>query len=188
VLVDHPVQPWRTIPTHVGRTCQAITPCHHYTDHPHARGENHTRCENWPSKTGPSPRTWGELARKAEHDAAVRTIPTHVGRTPSSRHIGRLYPDHPHARGENGRNEQFAQQMRGPSPRTWGERTLGSGRLQALRTIPTHVGRTWTQCTRLARSTDHPHARGENTSSPVYAGNVDGPSPRTWGEPWISQG
>ena len=71
----------RTIPTHVGRTDSKALPPTSRTDHPHTRGENFgLGIPAW-MKTGPSPHTWGEPARRGPCADRVRTIPTRVGRT-----------------------------------------------------------------------------------------------------------
>ena len=172
-------------------------------DHPHARGENQLRSEENAEADGPSPRTWGERERGRvlhAHDGpsprtwgeqspepgsrrAVRTIPTHVGRTFTPAIVRRRF---------------------GPSPRTWGELTASSRGLPWFRTIPTHVGRThWfhvgrppvrTIPTHVGRTSilghdpkpipDHSHARGENVAELCCRRLDAGPSPRTWGEPY----
>src|SRR5271157_2938848 len=54
---------FRTIPTHVGRTASGRSPRTTNPDHPHARGENDFNRGLADFLDGPSPRTWGELAR-----------------------------------------------------------------------------------------------------------------------------
>ena len=133
----------------------------------------------------------------------MRTIPTHVGRTPIARDAWRMRD--------------------GPSPRTWGEPAPDRRRRCDDRTIPTHVGRTQSRFAAALPCADHPHARGENRSTgcdslrgmrtipthvgrtrsrssemliertiPTHVGRTPidgrqhvsryGPSPRTWGE------
>ena len=50
-------------------------------DHPHARGENTLPELRDMYGRGPSPRTWGKLAKTADITDPGRTIPTHVGKT-----------------------------------------------------------------------------------------------------------
>jgi len=76
----------RTIPTHVGRTLHVPPFSNRSADHPHARGENRGPVAIESQGYGPSPRTWGELCRRAHEDAPGRTIPTHVGRTAIQSH------------------------------------------------------------------------------------------------------
>ena len=94
---------------------------------PRTWGERDSRPTLAARRSGPSPRTWGERpcarrrpSQSADHphargenaraattaDPSARTIPTHVGRTPTCRR-------HPAVR---------PAADRGPSPRTWGER------------------------------------------------------------------
>jgi len=113
----------------------------------------------------------------------MRTIPTHVGRTPDGISYRTRNPDHPHARGENGYMQQHPTTQCGPSPRTWGERATSSRHIVSSWTIPTHVGRTGDSVGGKRIQPDHPHARGENTFREVDQPASDGPSPRTWGEP-----
>ena len=152
----------RTIPTHVGRTrlnlCRALPG----TDHPHARGENGQIAALITTSNGPSPRTWGEPGLHGHAGAGGRTIPTHVGRTPSRSSPRRRPTDHPHARGENNANMQVYANELGPSPRTWGEPDQARRARPPRRTIPTHVGRTGCPPGPGPAVPDHPHARGEN--------------------------
>ncbi len=52
-----------------------------------------------------------------------------------------------------------------------------------VRTIPTRVGRTASPVELPERSSDHPHAGGENVVSSCSSPASFGPSPRGWGEP-----
>ena len=173
----------RTIPTHVGRTAVARSRTLDRADHPHARGENADRTDRTDWASGPSPRTWGEPHAQPGQASGSRTIPTHVGRTWGQAGRALDVPDHPHARGENDHETGFAFRFDGPSPRTWGEREQVSAQDQSARTIPTHVGRTPPAERAKLLDADHPHARGENSSSRPAPRAIPGPSPRTWGEP-----
>ena len=153
------------------------------TDHPHARGENADISAARAAETGPSPRTWGERDRHRHSGAELRTIPTHVGRTPKRSPAGCIASDHPHARGENVLFAVAHRASPGPSPRTWGERRRYAGSEVVFRTIPTHVGRTPKRVLLPTLVSDHPHARGENSHHRRFCPRLCGPSPRTWGEP-----
>ena len=152
----------RTIPTRVGRTLRAADMANRAQDHPHARGEN--------------------VASIPTSVFVPRTIPTRVGRTPSSQTRCDSVADHPHARGENSSSRLRIQIKCGPSPRAWGEPVLPEEAPDAVRTIPTRVGRTLTSSTKRFRSADHPHARGENVICHELWAFYNGPSPRAWGE------
>ena len=174
---------FQSIPTRVGRTRTSQTPDDSLADHPHARGENVCIHGHSPGRNGPSPRAWGEPTESASMLAAQRTIPTRVGRTDAASRGGDHNTDHPHARGENATSAGILPSGVGPSPRAWGEPPLGSSAKPTIRTIPTRVGRTSVSCSSVLFNSDHPHARGENST--VCASNARwcGPSPRAWGEP-----
>ncbi len=91
-------------------------------------------------------------------------------------------PDHPHARGENQPTHLSPSLNLGPSPRAWGEHNPAGQNSQAIRTIPTRVGRTYSPSNRLPTHPDHPHARGENIIIDMFRLALLGPSPRAWGE------
>ncbi len=151
-------------------------------DHPHAGGENSSEATPGLALSGPSPRGWGELIAPRPTESDPRTIPTRVGRTRSGRRAGRPSPDHPHAGGENLR-DQFGDILKGgPSPRGWGELHVCRARPRHERTIPTRVGRTRSDRRRIPGSTDHPHAGGENSARNAWTRPSIGPSPRGWGE------
>jgi len=109
-----------------------------------------------------------------------------VGRTFGSLATAMALADHPHARGENAFDRVCEPGISGPSPRTWGERTPFPRSPPRSRTIPTHVGRTAQLFVRQGLQTDHPHARGENWSGISLYGWLVGPSPRTWGERYMT--
>ena len=173
---------WRTIPTRVGRTTQAMSGSAGSTDHPHARGEN-SRWSEFPAGLfGPSPRAWGERRRLKRIRRPDRTIPTRVGRTPLDSPTPDQYPDHPHARGENSEWRRTEPCLNGPSPRAWGEPSAAATEARTRRTIPTRVGRTQSAHALPALFPDHPHARGENQVLRSPNLKSSGPSPRAWGE------
>ena len=151
-------------------------------DHPHAGGENFPREWEHFRRHGPSPRGWGEPALAATPIGRRRTIPTRVGRTPSSSSCPTRTPDHPHAGGENILPCPALGAELGPSPRGWGEPSGGAPKAQPIRTIPTRVGRTWPTARNSLASKDHPHAGGENYASMRWGDAPAGPSPRGWGE------
>ena len=179
----------RTIPTRVGKTRTTSRNPRTGPDHPHARGENLRRAAPPPSGVGPSPRAWGKRRLYRAASAALRTIPTRVGKTavrvflpdapPGTipTRVGKTPPaadrrvsptDHPHARGGK------------PLPR--------GRRRTVLRTIPTRVGKTSRISLRCAAIADHPHARGENHIAYPVSDLQDGPSPRAWGKTFLLRG
>ncbi len=96
-----PSRQTRTIPTRVGKTTQKSGPLRPASDHPHAGGENPGLWAPPPSDSGPSPRGWGKLSRRASCRVNARTIPTRVGKTRSRLGSAPSPADHPHAGGEN---------------------------------------------------------------------------------------
>ncbi len=75
-------------------------------------------------------------------------------------------------------------QQHGPSPRVWGKPIAVTTPLPSLRSIPTRVGKTLAlPAPRLALSSVHPHACGENMPNGSLVVSDPGPSPRVWGKP-----
>ena len=70
----------------------------------------------------------------------------------------------------------------GPSPRGWGERRFEWDAQRSARTIPTRVGRTTSTGIGWTGNKDHPHAGGENAARLSNLAELEGPSPRGWGE------
>ena len=173
----------RNIPTHVGRTSPSRARLCPGTEHPHACGENYAHVPKGMWIGGTSPRMWGEPPPEVTTLSQTRNIPTHVGRTPARRSVRRIFPEHPHACGENASLAATASSRYGTSPRMWGERAPLVLPIVRPWNIPTHVGRT-----RLMRSVqlllaEHPHACGENCGAKALPFAVPGTSPRMWGEP-----
>ena len=157
--------PSRTIPTRVGKTFR--------------------RTKAWPLLTGPSPTRVGKRSRPSPRLGGPRTIPTRVGKTGRANTSAPFNSDHPHAGGENNREEQVTVVTSRTIPHAGGENPhVYGGRIRrGLRTIPTRVGKT--PCapilaaaadgpspTRVGKTSsfhrshshppDHPHAGGEN--------------------------
>ena len=172
----------RTIPTRVGRTQTGRTQTGMEPDHPYAGGENRFGLAQRRRHPGPSPRGWGEPVPDAAIPCAQRTIPTRVGRTNLGRVDFERRADHPHAGGENQANQAQSLHHGGPSPRGWGELGNPPSIRSRKRTIPTRVGRTTPDSGTGHRSTDHPHAGGENEQITKGKLSLCGPSPRGWGE------
>ena len=173
----------RTIPTGVGKTRLCDTGGNERADHPHGRGENKWKHGKIEFQDGPSPRAWGKRLKSEPGRCPTRTIPTGVGKTPRDRHRSGGFPDHPHGRGENSYSIYSAGGSNGPSPRAWGKPSCDAAHNQPRRTIPTGVGKTIVQKAGNVRRTDHPHGRGENSTSIPRPSTNSGPSPRAWGKP-----
>src|SRR5262249_4764009 len=115
-------------------------------------------------------------------NVSSRTIPTHVGKTPSLLTAYPFSPDHPHTRGENSLTSYSSPTGPGPSPHTLRKRDRGIQVVHVIRTIPTHVGKTRSTTSDRTCRADHPHTRGENDSSITKSLPTAGPSPHTWGK------
>ena len=74
----------RTIPTGVGKTGALCTLSGFASDHPHGRGENECVICFIRRVNGPSPRAWGKHLTNNVSYVPKRTIPTGVGKTPTS--------------------------------------------------------------------------------------------------------
>ena len=74
-----------------------------------------------------------------------------------------LWPDHPHARGEELDEQTCEECLRGPSPRPWGRADPTGTLFVNGRTIPTPVGKSPCSVASERGGADHPHARGEES-------------------------
>ncbi len=88
---------------------------------------------------------------------------------------------HPHVRGAHGPLTIGVDVARGPSPRAWGSPVAGLWEVSAVRSIPTCVGLTGTQCNPQFGTAVHPHVRGAHDQSLNAKPSSNGPSPRAWG-------
>ena len=70
----------RTIPTRVGKTSAFVANRFTASDHPHTRGENHSKVITTVPVFGPSPHAWGKHIGKDIEQDHRRTIPTRVGK------------------------------------------------------------------------------------------------------------
>ena len=154
------------------------------------------------SRAGSPPRVWGKRLQARLSWLVFRFTPTRVGKTPCSPPILETSSVHPHACGENRREEWRAAVGVGSPPRVWGKRN-GSRRMAAggrftptrvgkthvgpypchiIRFTPTRVGKT-VGCGSMIRCTSvHPHACGENCSTPRSPRGGSGSPPRVWGK------
>ena len=181
----------RSIPTYVGFTVWA------------RRGN----CQN----DGPSPHTWGLLPAGQVFHVVGRSIPTYVGFTIVCPAEESYMAVHPHIRGVyaggNGRDGNGV----GPSPHTWGLRTI-AGPAPKTPAVHPHIRgvypdrrcggslpggpspHTWGLRPRLAMASPrrlvHPHIRGVYARVHLQCLFDRGPSPHTWGLhlKWSSRG
>ena len=73
----------------------------------------------------------------------------------------------------------------GSSPRTWGNLAVADANTKIDRFIPTHVGKSYGDCSAPADFAVHPHARGEISHLTDVIRRHLGSSPRTWGNPTL---
>ena len=98
-----------------------------------------------------------------------------------------LLQDHPHAYGDKSYAVALASSTPGSSPRVWGQvKSLIFG-MHSMRIIPTRMG---TSCPRVCFCVliwDHPHAYGDKFFNSSAICNINGSSPRVWGQVLLLQ-
>ncbi len=181
-LIDVANRLQRFTPTGVGTTTRPSLYSPTNTVHPHGRGDNVVLPSTLINTYGSPPRAWGQRPGCCWRKRSPRFTPTGVGTT----HIGcpslSVKPVHPHGRGDNrlvggGRTGKI-----GSPPRAWGQLLMRYTASCAPRFTPTGVGTT-TCCSRSsARSSVHPHGRGDNNPSCVRTSSTSGSPPRAWGQ------
>ncbi len=154
-------QPFRSIPTHVGKPPNQNVFLHLFWVYPHACGETRIRQRIKKCSQGLSPRMWGN-----PRENSARGCQSEV---------------YPHACGETCTEPHRAVTYRGLSPRMWGNPKKQVQHDLFERSIPTHVGkpvhtRFWLQMMRV-----YPHACGETPIVYCDTGFNAGLSPRMWG-------
>ena len=131
---------------------------------------------------GSSPLTRGKHAALLEGHVAVRLIPAHAGKTPSSRSAVGVCRAHPRSRGENVIGKLLSAVGEGSSPLTRGKPDRTVVVRPPERLIPAHAGKT---SPIRADSNDiwaHPRSRGENGHHVVRLWAARGSSPLTRGK------
>ena len=155
----------RIIPTRVGNAKSHWVVPADSSDHPHTRGERMPSRISLTSENGSSPHAWGTQARPPHFLEPDRIIPTRVGNAEARLRLSEMAGDHPHTRGERGVSPDHAAAGSGSSPHAWGTHTGPCRMFDFERIIPTRVGNAIWRITCLHASSDHPHTRGERTSS-----------------------
>ena len=150
------------------------------------RGEKISRRMTCVPINGSSPRAWGKERGDRDTRVCRRIIPTCVGKSQFSAVSHPSGPDHPHVRGEKPQISSSMLSAFGSSPRAWGKvpsrpRVTPFGRI-----IPTCVGKSYGRKHTRAHPPDHPHVRGEKTSSIIFSLLYPGSSPRAWGKGTLS--
>ena len=178
----HPSDARRNIPTRVGKTFRRGLSWRAPTEHPHACGENEIGIETRSYIDGTSPRVWGKPGVRRPCGVEPRNIPTRVGKTRTASRSPSRATEHPHACGENFGAAATRARKRGTSPRVWGKPNKSNSGLIADRNIPTRVGKTHFSRPSSYKTTEHPHACGENAMISAEHPFVTGTSPRVWGK------
>ncbi len=140
--VDIPERRLRLIPAHAGKTTGGEWSHGRVRAHPHSHGENAPACEPAFSSQGSSPLTRGKHLAVQYAGDTLGLIPTHAGKTVTTRRRTSPTRAHPRSRGEN----PFCAVMRiswlGSSPLTQGKPGDRSADRLPGGLIPTHAGKT----------------------------------------------
>ena len=172
----------RIIPTRMGTSCEEKNKYRLTWDHPHACGDKLISDLSEDGFSGSSPRVWGQAVSTFPMKRTSRIIPTRVGTSPFRSECVRGFEDHPHACGDKCYIYLFGCNLKGSSPRVWGQVSILSSAISLRRIIPTRVG-TRRFRRRMPRcSWDHPHACGDKAASYLQCPITIGSSPRVWGQ------
>ena len=149
------------IPTRVGTSVYVVKLRCDKRDHPHACGDKASVALQEVSETGSSPRVWGQVIVCKLDNGNIRIIPTRVGTRSidSVHHHSR--EDHPHACGDKSTAQFFLRPRVGSSPRVWGQGPPIWTTFLFSRIIPTRVGTRCSNCYKIKKLQDHPHACGD---------------------------
>ena len=172
----------RNIPAHAGKTAAFAQVAEPGWEHPRARGENFSTIAEVAGQTGTSPRTRGKRPKCQKLSATRGNIPAHAGKTGADVWAGSSGEEHPRARGENSPHTCDSRRPAGTSPRTRGKRHGDFGKIQGIRNIPAHAGKTQLVNQSTPGHTEHPRARGENRRPRKKPRPPRGTSPRTRGK------
>ena len=115
------IAPERFTPTRVGKTPKPSVVDQARAVHPHAGGENLTKCLAKLAQTGSPPRGWGKQAERRRELDDRRFTPTRVGKTGGGGRAAGVRAVHPHAGGENKPASDDTEPRCGSPPRGWGK-------------------------------------------------------------------
>ena len=132
----------RLIPAHAGKTPRSIFRTMALTAHPRSRGENRPISLRSSRLDGSSPLTRGKRDRGSAGPRAAGLIPAHAGKTSLADLAAYVAWAHPRSRGENSAGRAGIFPGIGSSPLTRGKRHDHCDRLEGLRLIPAHAGKT----------------------------------------------
>ena len=155
----------RITPTYVGNTVRHAFSGYPYQDHPHLRGEYSSCAFEESSMLGSPPPTWGILIAKGACVVCVGITPTYVGNTSNLPVCLYDQKDHPHLRGEYWFPAGSVIGLPGSPPPTWGILYVVSAKSMDEGITPTYVGNTTSALSESTSNWDHPHLRGEYSST-----------------------
>ena len=154
--------PFRNIPTRVGKAADRDFRPKEWSEHPHSRGESLIVSINHRNLLGTSPLAWGKHKSRGVLHILTRNIPTRVGKAAQQNVVTARHPEHPHSRGESLLLKQWSDSLLGTSPLAWGKPVTNFLTLSNQRNIPTRVGKALKEQGRLLAVSEHPHSRGES--------------------------
>ena len=125
---------------------------------------------------------WGQDNNNYCNSCIRRIIPTRVGTREINELIRTLDTDHPHACGDKFPQVQVLSNIKGSSPRVWGQDSLQSRGLCYIGIIPTRVGTSNFRFCCYICCWDHPHACGDKSMTSSASLVASGSSPRVWGQ------
>ena len=146
------------------------------------RGEKITLSRTKPTTKGSPPLAWGKEGITVEQVDDEGITPTCVGKRHSWCAGWCRGWDHPHLRGEKGTIMSKDDGETGSPPLAWGkvfDKFLAS---KAIGITPTCVGKSSAIFSSHKLNQDHPHLRGEKTSSQSLSVGNSGSPPLAWGK------
>ena len=135
---------WRGLtPTRVGTTDLSELRAQRVKAHPHTRGDDTWETPQELFDEGSPPHAWGRPDALDDRRGLPGLTPTRVGTTRCTPRPQRLFPAHPHTRGDDARSSPPASSMIGSPPHAWGrhDRIRAARRTAGL--TPTRVGTTF---------------------------------------------
>ena len=172
----------RFTPTGVGTISSSVAGGETTTVHPHGRGDNRNVSVISTGSRGSPPRAWGQSDTARAACSSARFTPTGVGTMALNWSSVKLYPVHPHGRGDNARAMPSSPALRGSPPRAWGQFLPRPTRARNRRFTPTGVGTIRRLLYQRAAPPVHPHGRGDNSPYAHLVKPANGSPPRAWGQ------
>ena len=128
------------IPTRVGTRTAYSLMSRAWEDHPHACGDKRDWLWLAYRLVGSSPRVWGQGWSVVRPSNDTGIIPTRVGTSSLDNNQLNPFKDHPHACGDKSCEACATSELKGSSPRVWGQVIEQGNAGDIDRIIPTRVG------------------------------------------------